>query len=105
MTERCYVAYFDCLGFECILDATAHDRKKTWNALQNKTTARFPLNELIIRARLNSQRSPEIWSFWSEIELDTLKKYATEMPQQFAALIRENGNPLYQLEKQAQDIK
>ena len=105
MTEHCYVAYFDCLGFECILDATAHDRKRTWNALRDKSSERFPLNELLLRARLNTQRSPEVWSFWSEIDLATLRRYSIEMPQQFAVLIRENGTPLYQSGKQTQVIK
>lgn len=102
--SQCYVAYFDCLGFECILNATRHDKKKMWNALQDKPNERFPLNEMILRAKFNPQRSPEIWSFWSEIDLATLKEYAQEMPQQLADLIREKGTPLYTSPKQKQVI-
>lgn len=103
--EHCYVAYFDCLGFECILDATNHDKKKIWNALQDKPHGRFPLNEMILRAQLNPQRSPEIWSFWSELGIETLRQYAKDMPQEMADLIREKGTPLFTSPKQKQVIK
>lgn len=102
--SQCYVAYFDCLGFECILNATSHDKKKIWAALQDKSHERFPLNQMILRAQANPQRSPEIWSFWSEIDLATLKEYAQECPQELANLIREKGNPLYKAVKDKQVI-
>jgi hypothetical protein len=102
--SQCFVAYFDCLGFECILNASKHSRRATWNALQDKSNERFPLNEMILRAKYNPQRSPEIWSFWSTIDLDTLKEYAAKQPQQLANLIRERGTPLYTTLKQKQVI-
>lgn len=102
--SQCYVAYFDRLGFECILNATRHDKKKMWNTLQDKPNERFPLNEMILRAKFNPQRSPEIWSFWSEIDLATLKEYAQECPQELANLIREKGTPLYKAVKDKQVI-
>lgn len=102
--SQCYVAYFDCLGFECILNATRHDKKAMWNALQDKSNERFPLPQMILRAQANPQRSPEIWSFWSEIDLATLKDYANEMPQELANLIREKGTPLFKTVKDKQVI-
>lgn len=107
MEERnqCFVAYFDCLGFECILNASRHEKKAMWNALQDKSNERFPLNEMILRAKFNSQRSPEIWSFWSTIDLESLKAYAAEEPQQLANLIREKGTALYTTIKERQVIK
>lgn len=103
--SQCYVAYFDCLGFECILNATRHDKKKMWNSLQDKPSERFPLNEMILRAKYNPQRSPEIWSFWSTVDLATLKELAAEQPQMLADLIREKGTPLYTMPKEKQVIK
>jgi hypothetical protein len=105
MTQKLYVAYFDCLGFECILDYSNHDKKKIWNALQDKPNERFPLPQMMLRAQFNPQRSPEIWSFWSEIDLATLREYARDMPQQLADSIRENGTSLYTSPKQKQVIQ
>lgn len=99
-----YVAYFDCLGFECILDASQHDKKRTWNALQGKPNSRFPLPEMMLRAQLNPHRNPEIWSFWSELDLKTLQDCSREMPQQLADLIRKCGTPLFSRVKQKQVI-
>ena len=105
MNSRCYVAYFDCLGFECILDASKHDKKKIWNALQDKPHERFPLNEMILRAQFNPQRSPEIWSFWSEVDIETLRQYAKDIPQELADSIRNCGTLLFTSPKQNQVIK
>lgn len=98
--SHCYVAYFDCLGFECILDATNHDKKKIWAALQDKNHERFPLNQMILRAKFNPQRNPEIWSFWSDLDRTTLMEVAQESPQLMANLIREKGTCLYSLPKE-----
>lgn len=103
--NQCYVAYFDCLGFECILNASKHEKKAMWNALKDKPAERFPLNEMMLRAKFNAQRSPEIWSFWSDIDLATLKEYAAEEPQQLANLIREKGTPLYTTHKERRVIE
>lgn len=101
----CYVAYFDCLGFECILNASGHEHRNLLLALKNQPRQRFPLNSLLLRAKANSQRNPEIWSFWSEIDLNTLLQCAKESPQELADLIRANGSPLFTTVKPNQVIK
>ena len=105
MTHRVFVAYFDCLGFECILDATAHERKAIFSALKNEQHPRFPLPEMILRAKFNPQRSPEIWMFNSEIALEDLKVYAEEDPQFLADLIRSKGQALYTTPKERRVIE
>lgn len=105
MKSRVFIAYFDCLGFECILDATAHEHKSTWAALKDERHPRLPLPEMMLRAKFNPQRRPEIWMFNSEIDLETLKEYAKEEPQFLANLIREKGNPLYTTPKERQVIE
>lgn len=105
MTHRVFIAYFDCLGFECILDATAHERKAIFSALKNEQQPRLPLPEMLLRAKFNPQRRPEIWMFNSEIDLETLKEYAKEEPQFLANLIREKGNPLYTTPKERSVIE
>ncbi len=99
MNEHCFIASFDNLGFECIIDATARDKQALFQALQDKPAPRLPLNEMLLRARANPQRNPEIWKFWSELKQDELQKYADEMPQQMANLIREKGEVIYKLTK------
>lgn len=103
-TDTCYVAYFDCLGFECILNYTSHEKKRTWSALQDKVHPRFPLNEMMLRAQSNPQRSPEIWSFWSAIPLSELKELSLSDPQLLANTIRNVGTPLYTSIKNKQVI-
>lgn len=105
MTHRVFIAYFDCLGFECILDASAHEHKAIFSALKDERHPRLPLPEMIMRAKFNPQRSPEIWMFNSTIDLDDLKAYAQEEPQFLANLIREKGEPLYTTIKERKVIE
>lgn len=102
---KCYVAYFDCLGFECILNFSDYSKKAMWDSLQDKNYRRFPLNEMILRASLNPQRSPEIWSFWSDLNISVLRKYSKEIPQELADLIRKNGSALYTSVKEKRVIE
>lgn len=105
MTHRVFIAYFDCLGFECILDASAHEHKAIFSVLKDERHPRLPLPEMIMRAKFNPQRSPEIWMFNSTIDLDDLKAYAQEEPQFLANLIREKGEPLYTTIKERKVIE
>lgn len=105
MGEHCFIASFDNLGFDCIIDATARDKQALFQMLQDKPVPRLPLNEILLRARANPQRNPEIWKFWSELSQYDLMKYAEEMPQQLANLIRENGEVIYKLAKSKTVIK
>lgn len=105
MTHRVFVAYFDCLGFECILDATAHEHKAIFSTLKDEQHPRLPLPEMMLRARFNPQRSPEIWMFNSEVSLEDLKDQAEENPQFLADLIRSKGQALYTTPKECRVIE
>lgn len=94
MTARLYLAYFDNLGFECVLDLTDIEKKAMWASLKNEAYS-FPLHQMIMRAKSNPQRYPEIWSFQSELDVETLLCYSKDSPQQLADLIREHGNKVY----------
>jgi hypothetical protein len=103
---RLYLAYFDTLGFECVMDLTEYDKKAMWMALQNKPIKNeIPLHAMMMRARFNPQRFPEIWTFQSEIDLTTLLRYTRDRPQEMADLIRENGSEVYITPKQKEIIK
>ena len=106
MKANLYLAYFDTLGFECVMDLTDYDKKAMWSALQDKKIKNeIPLHAMMMRARFNPQRFPEIWTFQSELDLVTLLRYTRDMPQEMANLIRENGSEVYVTPKQKEIIK
>jgi hypothetical protein len=106
MSSRLYLAYFDSLGFECVLDLTNHDRKAMWASLADKKIVNeIPLHQMIMRAKFNPQRFPEIWTFQSELDLETILRYTKDMPQQMADLIREHGTKVYVTAKSKDVIK
>lgn len=96
-----YLAYWDSLGFECVLDLTGYDKKAMWASLGDKKIPNeIPLHQMIMRAKFNPQRFPEIWTFQSELDLETILQYTKDMPQEMADLIREHGNPVFTTPKQ-----
>lgn len=91
-----YIAYWDTLGFECIIDLTDHDKQAMWAELKGEKPKRLqavPL--LIMRAKANPQRFPEIWTFQSELDEKELWQYTVDYPQELADLIRENGTKVF----------
>jgi hypothetical protein len=106
MTSRLYLAYFDSLGFECVLDLTDYDRKAMWASLSDKKIPNeIPLHQMLMRAKFNPQRFPEIWTFHSEVDINTIIKYTKDMPQEMADLIREHGTKVYVTTKSKEVIK
>ncbi len=105
MSANLYIAYWDTLGFECILDLTDYDKKAMWASLANKEIQNeIPLHQMIMRAKFNPQRFPEIWTFQSELDIDTLLKYSRDVPQALADAIRENGEKVFVTPKQKEVI-
>jgi hypothetical protein len=106
MTAKLYLAYWDCLGFECILDLTGIDKRAMWASLADKPVPNeIPLHAMIMRAKVNPQRFPEIWTFQSEVDRSQLLKYTVSMPQQLADLIREHGTKVFVTPKEKELIK
>lgn len=99
-----YVAYFDTLGFECIINLSDLEKKKMWAALKGEDY-KMPAFHLIMRAKANPQRFPEIYTFWSSMDQKTLAEHAKDNPQGLADLLREKGNPVYVTPKQKEVIK
>lgn len=98
---KLYLAYFDTLGFECVLDLTSYDKKAMWAALSDKTIPNeIPLHQMILRAKFNPQRFPEIWTFQSELDLEDILCYTKDMPQEMADLIRQNGTKVFATTKE-----
>ena len=95
-----YVAYFDTLGFEWIVNVSEYEKKKFWAVLKGDEKVDFPIPRYaILRAQANPQRFPEIWAFESEISLDELEEYAKDTPQDLADAIRRCGQNIFKTPK------
>jgi hypothetical protein len=105
MNSELYIAYFDTLGFECILSLTKHDKKAMWNVLSDKPQEKLPVYMMIMRAKANPQRFPEIWTFWSTVGLDALHQHASEMPQELANSIRSIGTKVFVTQREKEVIR
>jgi hypothetical protein len=93
-----FLVMWDCNGLECLFDITDLEADAMMSGLKNETfKIPFNLSMLMMRARLNSQRSYEIYTFEveSEISKDEMIEMFDDNPQYFAELIREKGNKLY----------
>lgn len=100
-----YLAYFDSLGFECILDLTKHEKKAMWNVLSDKEPDKLPAYPMIMRAKANPQRFPEIWTFWSSISLTELTALSIDEPQALADGIRNVGTKVFVTPKEKEVIR
>lgn len=96
-TEHVFIASWDSLGFEAIIDITKMERKFLMAALKNEQTGNLNtvLRNMILRARFNPQRFPQIWSFRSNVGEDDLWHFANEHPQALANLIKEHGEKIF----------
>ena len=95
-----YMAYFDTLGFEWIVNLTDYEKKKFWAVLKGGTKVDFPIpRHAILRARANPQRFPEIWAFESEMTQIELEEIAEESPQVLADAIRRCGQNVFKTYK------
>lgn len=104
--NKLFLAYFDSLGFECLVDLSDWDKKIMWSQLTEKPiTHKFPVGALIMRAKANPQRFPEIYTFWTTLSAKELETVADENPQELADLLRSQGDPVYVTPKQKEIIK
>ena len=101
-----YLAMWDMQGLECLFDVDLHmNRYNEWEKLKvvailkeeklaEKPPA-IPLQMMILRARVNSQRAYEIYEFNSTLGYDELKEAFNDNPQPIVEWIRENGKQVY----------
>jgi hypothetical protein len=106
MKNSVYIAYFDSLGFEYIENLSEYEKDVFWSKLKGtKPTKTVPGMALLLRAKANPQRFPEIWTFQSEVDKQTLIQYSIDNPQGLADLIREHGTSVYVTPRQKEIIK
>ena len=105
MTKH-YLAVWDCNGLESLHDVGYHmDRYNQWEKQkvvailkEERVPARptgIPLQMMLLRAKVNSQRSYEIYEFNSTLKYDELKTAFEVDPQPVVEWIRENGKQVY----------
>lgn len=90
-----YITLFDENGIEtivditldnhAILDAIIHNEKNPEQVIYDK------INNIMLRARLNSQRKTEVWIFWSDADEHMLSLAKDEL----IDIIQEKGHKLY----------
>ena len=89
---------WDCDGLECLFDITDIEGDGLMAKLKGETY-RVPYNiaTMMIRARANSQRSYEIYTFSTDDTMDYefVKEMFESDPQTIVNSIREQGNKIY----------
>jgi hypothetical protein len=96
--QNLFLAMWDCEGLECLFDITDMDGDMLMAKLKGddyKTP--FNLSMLMLRARFNSQRSYEIYTFSTdpELEYDEIKNMFEVSPQVIVDSIRQHGRKIY----------
>lgn len=103
MKDDIIVAMWDCNGLEAIVNFSEISRLKTWEALKQKdlksnSNVQLPnINAWMLRARYNSQRHYEIYSFTIDesLTLDDIKLSFKADPQSIVDIIRSRGHCIY----------
>lgn len=103
---RHFLAMWDMLGLECIFDITKlkedhslWEKAKVWRILQEEKVDSappdIPLQQMILRAKFNSQRHYEIYEFNSYLSKEELEEVFDSDPQPLVEWIRDNGYKVY----------
>jgi hypothetical protein len=101
-----FVAMWDMLGLEALINVTQIEKEhEDWEKEnifrilkdQDKTLkpAHVPLEMMILRARVNSQRHYEIYAFDSELSEEDIRETFETSPQVIVDAIRNIGHKFY----------
>ena len=101
-----YLAMWDNQGLECLYDVDLHmNRYNEWEKLKvvailkeeklPDNPSAIPLQMMLLRARVNSQRVYEIYEFNSTMGYKELTEVFNDDPQPIVEWIRENGKKVY----------
>lgn len=101
-----YIAMWDMTGLECLINVTTiqkqhekWEKENLFRILKDQTKslkpANVPLDMMILRARYNSQRHYEIYTFDSELTEKYIKQTFESDPQVMVDAIRNVGHELY----------
>lgn len=94
--DHLFIVYWDCEGFQDMFDLTELDRQAMWDTLKESAQTRLePVPYLVIRAKVNSKKLSEVWTFHSKLDKDELLVYTNKYPQEMMSLIREHGSKVF----------
>jgi hypothetical protein len=85
-------------GLECLFNVTEWHKKKTWAVLKDEPIDNGPsIQMMMLRARMNSQRCYEIYSFVADegVTEESIRQTFKESPQGLVEFIRKNGEKIY----------
>lgn len=95
-TVDTYIAMWDMYGLESLINVSEGEREAIIQTLKGEQVNwRNPLQYMILRARFNSQRCYEIYSFTSSMTHKEIVNIFSSNPQVAADTIREIGNKIY----------
>lgn len=97
---RQWVVLFDTLGVDTLVpwdDLKQEAMLATLSGKQPKDRLNTQINMMIVRARANEQRWPEVWAYDTseDYEVDFMRKMWEDMPQGMADMVRDKGTNLY----------
>jgi len=92
-----FLAMWDCEGLECLFDITDMEGDAMISGLKGEAyKTPFNIGMMMMRARFNSQRSYEIYSFvTADMDYDDVSDMFDNDPQVIVEAIRKNGNKIY----------
>jgi len=101
-----YLAVWDMYGLECLLDVDKlkkehedWEKKKIWATLKEEhleeSEPKLPVQHMILRAKVNSQRQYEIYEFNSTLSYEDLRLSFEIQPQDVVDFIRKHGYKIY----------
>ena len=101
-----FIAMWDIQGLECIFDVNKAmddieqwEKEAIWSTLKEESRGKrpnpIPLQMMILRARVNSQRSYEIYEFTSLVSMEEIREAFESNPQPLVNWIRDNGEKIY----------
>lgn len=91
-----FVAYWDSMGFEFIINTTKEDNQRLIDDLKGTASNSTNWRQYsLLRAKFNPQRNPQIWGFSSQMTEEELNVISKEHPQELANLIKELGWKIY----------
>jgi hypothetical protein len=102
-----FLAMWDNMGLECIYDIDQElteqqewEKTKIWNTLKGVETpirtSDIPLKQMILRAKVNSQRHYEIYQFAAQgLDIEDIKVAFEDDPQFIVNHIRKNGKKIF----------
>jgi hypothetical protein len=82
-----------------MLEVENYEKEKVWKMLKDEPVGKkpnpIPLQMILMRAKFNSQRSYEIYSFNTDMSMSEVRAMFADDPQPIVEWIRENGNKIY----------